>query len=869
MVKAKSQSKKPKKGGVDFKKYKRKIGRKLPPPKNATNTEIKSKAIVLPEQSIAAEKADLAVSKKRLTLKELLQQTSHHNPKVRKGALIGIKDILDNHPNELKLHKLAVVEKLRERIGDDNAPVRDTLYQLFKSVIFPGGVKDNQGPFVSLMMAYVFNAMAHLELDVRLTAFKFFDLVVQFYPSSFPIYAEKVLQNYENFLRKNQFLEDKSKLKSILGGLIRCLSLLPCEDRDHSATKNDIAAPEILHAFEPDMAREPIGLVDITRQLKDLLPILVGCFHDFMSMVHRTTQLDPQSSDCMQIILQSIDIIIRFLVSGVCRSESDPKIFPFCGKPSLIEYNQLVSPMILKKLWDVYPLNLVHLTRKDDERIFMLNTTITKIFLQLKNWEHSSPVLLDKFLEFIERSLATKIQSGKVYQEKCLLPLIPYIPKLVMQISGDWMSRILKAFTELFKNSSPRASVKLACIVAIEEMLAPERRSLYLDESDPTLLYYQITWVQDLPSLLILLDDKSPICSKAVLRLLLYVGQFAPVNSPLSQEFDTLQYRFREFFIQPVEDAICFGPFIRLAADIQELAICCLYYFSFMDSLFLQSLVSCCLCDDLAPFFISRIIEVLQSAYRAGHIMVADYTSFHVTLLSQFRVYPEKVYPADNHDGKSNWKTFRHVTSVVCSCLSEIGDDNLVFQMLEKIIVDQICSDLPMDNKCAFVRLLLTLDSKPSRLSDQSIVSLSHALSHYMISVLSNVQEDDQESTSTISVKRRQYYLLPSFYLIYGSKRLLGLVLNVMGTWVCEVRPSVDCSTTICRIASVLLLMHKDIKVSQILPSCKIEMETMLQNLLSLLTSEGSNMTLEERHKIQRAHHQLRAITNGEVMQQP
>lgn len=123
--------------------------------------------------------------------------------------------------------------------------------------------------------------------------------------------------------------------------------------------------------------------------------------------------------------------------------------------------------------------------------------------------------------------------------------------------------------------------------------------------------------------------------------------------------------------------AICFGPFIRLAADIQELAICCLYYFSFLDPLLLQSLVSCCLCkyhgtlsfyliyiyivwqnyvedymssvnslchcstgEDLKPVLIFRIFEVLQSSFRAGHILVADYISFHITLLSQFRVLP-------------------------------------------------------------------------------------------------------------------------------------------------------------------------------------------------------------------------------------
>ncbi|CAA2977865.1 Hypothetical predicted protein [Olea europaea subsp. europaea] len=98
MVKTKAQAKKKwQKRGIDFKKIKRKIGRKLQPPKIATKTEIKSKAIVLPEHSVVSEKAGLAVSKKGLTLKELLQQTSHHTSKVRKGfteVTKKLKDIL-------------------------------------------------------------------------------------------------------------------------------------------------------------------------------------------------------------------------------------------------------------------------------------------------------------------------------------------------------------------------------------------------------------------------------------------------------------------------------------------------------------------------------------------------------------------------------------------------------------------------------------------------------------------------------------------------------------------------------------------------------------------------------------------------------
>jgi len=53
-------------------------------------------------------------------------------------------------------------------------------------------VQDNQGPVISLMMAYIFNAMTHLAIDVRLMAFKFFDLAVEYHPPSFFSYAEKV-----------------------------------------------------------------------------------------------------------------------------------------------------------------------------------------------------------------------------------------------------------------------------------------------------------------------------------------------------------------------------------------------------------------------------------------------------------------------------------------------------------------------------------------------------------------------------------------------------------------------------------------------------------------------------------------------------
>lgn len=41
-------------------------------------------------------------------------------------------------------------------------------------------------------MANILNGMTHLSMDIQLTAFRFLELVVLNFPSSFPRYAEQV-----------------------------------------------------------------------------------------------------------------------------------------------------------------------------------------------------------------------------------------------------------------------------------------------------------------------------------------------------------------------------------------------------------------------------------------------------------------------------------------------------------------------------------------------------------------------------------------------------------------------------------------------------------------------------------------------------
>lgn len=44
--------------------------------------------------------------------------------------------------------------------------------------------------------------------------------------------------------------------------------------------------------------------------------------------------------------------------------------------------------------------------------------------------------------------------------------------------------------------------------------------------------------------------------------------------------------------------------------------------------------------------------------------------------------------------------------------------------------------DPPLDNACAMLRVLIMLDSKPTRLSEQSIIALSNFLPKYLMEVV-------------------------------------------------------------------------------------------------------------------------------------
>ncbi|KAL9811648.1 putative testis-expressed protein 10/pre-rRNA-processing protein Ipi1 [Arabidopsis thaliana] len=821
MSRSKAPAKKQQKKGIDFKKIKRKLGRKLPPPNNATNTEIKSKAIILHEQSVAAERDGFATSKKGLTLLELKNRTGHPNAKVRKDALHGIKDLLKHHPAELQSNKYATTHKLRELITDDDKLVRDDFYTLLTGIFLACKEDINKGLMVSSLMPYIFTAMTKSSIEVRLMAFKFFRLVLEFYSPTFSLYAEKtfpeisicylmqILENYKDVIHNNHFyIQDKKKLKVVLLGLADCLSLLPCDQSDNESKKKGLLQYETLLACEQDAAKECVRFAHVSGILKEIVAVLINCFQDFLPLIHASQRINKESFDCIRHILRSIGYAIKFSIRR--HTQRHTKWLPSPEENTLMILDRDIASMLSKKLLGSFPLN------------------------------HGNNLSVE-----ITRSNSL---------DKTLLALLPFVPKLLLRVDRDRRDNLMQAFTITFNNCKPESSLKLACISVVKDLIIPNGDILY--PNDPTVNNYQRAWVNKLPSLLNQLGDKHHVSTKVVLQLLLDLALVGCLNAS-----PTFEEEIRSFFIPfHGEGEVPGGPFVSLPREVQEVALCFLYYFIIdnFSSPMLKAIVSCCLYEQLEPAVLYRIVEILQTAYRAGYIQITDHFSFFITLISRFKVVPEKLNSSIECDErKANCGTFKTLTNLVCSYLSEMGDSSLVLHILEKVFVEQIILKPALDNGCAILRMICALDSKPTRLSEISVTTLSEFLPGYLIDIVNCIPEDKERSY--LYMQTCLYYLLPCYFLFDRSSKLTEQVLKRMRSMVSENVKALesvqdresgrDSLNLIQCIVSVILLMHNDVKVRKIISSSKSEIDLILQNVYTLQVSFSTLLTLSQTAK--------------------
>lgn len=252
--------------GVDFKRVKHRVGKKLPRAQNQTDTTFKSRSISLPQQSVAVDKGGAAVTHRNLTLKELLGQCGHYSERVRRDAVAGLAELGRSHPEELRAHASAVVEAAAERVTDGDAGVRGAVRDALASAILPALGAAALEPFALLLMAHVGSAMTHLADPIRADALGFLELLTEWRADLVAgASLAPALQHYADLLSRG------SRGRSIKAGSLASLATIVASLERFLSRTLDKGSSASSAGFSAAWAAERAGLGRDTDQPPDAL----------------------------------------------------------------------------------------------------------------------------------------------------------------------------------------------------------------------------------------------------------------------------------------------------------------------------------------------------------------------------------------------------------------------------------------------------------------------------------------------------------------------------------------------------------------------------------------------------------------------
>nr|CAD2153541.1 unnamed protein product [Meloidogyne enterolobii] len=172
-----------------FKKKKIKIGRHLPH-LNSTNTEIKSKKIILTEQNVVNElnssvydKNDGKSNNTQIkSIDVIISQLSHHNENMSRTAICGVRNYFKNNLNELLRHLHKIIVKIGplmlKELNQKSTKIEfNCLIDQICSL--PSDVLNSH---FQLFSAYVLTAILDARRNIRQMAFNILILLFKRYP---------------------------------------------------------------------------------------------------------------------------------------------------------------------------------------------------------------------------------------------------------------------------------------------------------------------------------------------------------------------------------------------------------------------------------------------------------------------------------------------------------------------------------------------------------------------------------------------------------------------------------------------------------------------------------------------------------------
>ncbi|KAK8969128.1 hypothetical protein KSP40_PGU021698 [Platanthera guangdongensis] len=159
------------------------------------------------------------------------------------------------------------------------------------------------------------------------------------------------------------------------------------------------------------------------------------------------------------------------------------------------------------------------------------------------------------------------------------------------------------------------------------------------------------------------------------------------------------------------------------------------------------------------------------------------------------------------------------------------------------------------------LKLIITLDIRTSKLSDESVSALSKWLTGYIIDAASYIPEETDVDVQSDPFRIFKYYIRPCIMWFYRNSDLLFHVLELFALILNEDKfsaqshsdftYSLEFPTKIRAVSSILIFMHNEERCHESLSQNNAVIKLIVDNIGHLRDSTISCTTLEEKHKLQ------------------
>ncbi|PWN37541.1 uncharacterized protein FA14DRAFT_159553 [Meira miltonrushii] len=199
----------------DFDKRKTKLGKGKQATNNATNTSFKARSIALPQQSIGRERENTLVTRRKLNLEDLLGQLRHPTANVRRDALNGLLELLQDERSLNILIPSRIVGNVVRLLSDDDVGVRNALLQFWTAYTTKLTAK-RLIPYTSIVVLHITSSMSHIFPDIRIDAVKFLNI-------SLTAFGQCMVIGWENFANSISDVGQAQKVDQSYGArLLKC-----------------------------------------------------------------------------------------------------------------------------------------------------------------------------------------------------------------------------------------------------------------------------------------------------------------------------------------------------------------------------------------------------------------------------------------------------------------------------------------------------------------------------------------------------------------------------------------------------------------------------------------------------------------------